>query len=128
MIAVTRRWAVGSDESVKTIRAKTGTSIVLFAYLLGLSLPVFIFFARAGHTDALDDKRVFALFMVALGVTFIGGPFWYVFKVFTESLVQEYVTRHKPRSTRHSIIQSICALLFIAGAWWLVFGMPLLVY
>lgn len=128
MIAITRRWAIGSAESVKTIRAKTGTTIVLVFYLLGFSMPIYLWLSRGGYTAALNDKKAFNAVMLVSGVIVLLGPFMYVFKTFSQEVVQEYVVRHTPRSKKHAVLQSVYALLFIAGAWWMVFGMPLLVY
>lgn len=119
LIAVCRRWALGSNEKNKTSRAKLGVSLIISAYLFGGLLQM-VFFFEPEIPDFIPREFVSAL-LIAIFIV----PLVAIHRVFKGDKTEIYIKKYKPLNTKENVKQQFLAFTFCILGWAILF-MPFL--
>lgn len=124
LIAVCRRWAIGSSHRNKTSRAIYGLSIICWLYMLGLAFHGLALVEPEFDLPSwMDSDSALATAVILLFVI----PLTILKKVFKDNIVDAYIEKYKPKDLSHNTKQQLFAFLFCLVGWLMLFG-PFLIY
>ncbi|MCW8108277.1 hypothetical protein OPS25_07195 [Alteromonas ponticola] len=116
LIAICRRWAVGSSYKNKTSRARWGLSLICSAYVLGIMLNlVFLFEPKVPKSL---PKEVFSVLLIAIFIV----PLLILNKTYPPEVADVYITKYTPQNLAQNVKQQLLALAFCIGGWLVLFG------
>lgn len=122
LIAVCRRWALGSSYDNKTSRARYGVALVCGAYILGVTInPVFYFGLNIPEwvlTDGVVEGGIIASFV---------APMLILRRVFKKNIADHYIQKYEAKSLAQNVKQQSIAFFFCFGGWFTLFG-PFFIY
>ncbi|MCP4482943.1 MAG: hypothetical protein GY823_00005 [Flavobacteriaceae bacterium] len=124
IILVGRYWAMGSSESNKTSRSRTGLSLTIMMYLMGILLNLM------GLTDRpLKDVfnlsiETFMLIYFFILVSMMIGPVIYLKKQFTDEMLAEIVVLPDHDLKYNTPVNHVVSLFFVIGGFVCLFFLP----
>jgi len=119
LIAVCRRWALGSSYDVKTSRAIYGISLVCAFYIFGICLNIIMFGGGKYLNQYFDNWDQY----LAPAIIFKGFlPLIILKKIFYTDTVEYYIHKYEASDLKQNVRQQLLALIFVIGAWFIFFG------
>jgi hypothetical protein len=121
LIAVCRRWAVGSSYKNKTSRAKCGLSLICSLYIMGSLLNIVLMIE-----PEFPSWMPYELFMVLIVAIWV-APLILLVRIYPNSTSEIYIKKYHPKGMAQNIKQQLLAFAFCLGGFFIMFG-PLLIY
>lgn len=116
LIAVCRRWAIGSNNDNKTSRAKWGLSLICSLYIMGALLNA-VFMIEPEFPSWMS----YELFMVLIVVIWI-APLIVLLRVYPKNITDAYIKKYEPKNFKQNVQQQFLVLSFCIGGWLVLFG------
>jgi len=124
IILVARYWAIGSNDSNKSSRARAGLSLTIMMYLMGGLLNLM------GLTDK-PLKEVFNVtiesFMLVIFIILVSmiiGPLIYLKKQFPDDLIAQKIAQPDYDVKYNKPMNHLLALTFVVGGFIVLFLLP----
>ncbi len=115
LIAICRRWMIGSDYDVKTSKARDGLAVICTFYIIGLIVNTTFYFEPEVPSWVLADVVVGGGIIVAFIV-----PMFLFRKIYTRDLVEFYINKYRALNNIHAAKQHVVAFFFCFGGWYIL--------